>query len=187
MKPAVSAAALVSAVALSASARDFRPDMSFENVPAGDGSVQQCLVFPTTPGVGYRAEWSHDLTDWTTDEEVYGLGFDFVVAMREFTPPPPPPEPGSGDPPPPVTTPSLRASLVLREASGETPGIIVSWKSLDHGGPMKRFLPLVMTENWTQMPFYWRTFDDCDFFITALGNPVEPPTRTCRWEPRTRK
>ena len=100
MKPTVSAAALISAVALSAPARNFRPDMSFENVPAGDESIQQCLVFPTTPGVGYRVEWSHDLTDWTTDEEVYGLGFDFVVAMREFTPPPPPPEPGSGDPPP---------------------------------------------------------------------------------------
>lgn len=51
-------------------ARDLRPEVHFEN----------------TPGVHYQVEVSNDLLDWTPTDEVYGLGHEYVVTMREFTP-----------------------------------------------------------------------------------------------------
>ena len=89
--------------------RDFRPQGRIEHIQASDTSVQDCYVFPTLPGVVYTVETSHDLIDWVAVDEVYGLGNDYVVSMREYTPPPPPSS-GSALPlphPPPATNISL--------------------------------------------------------------------------------
>ncbi len=81
--------------------RDFRPEGRIENIQVDDSSVQQSYIFRTIPGVLYRVESSHDLSQWTAEDEIYGLGQEYVVPMREFTPPPPP-EPGT----PPATPPT---------------------------------------------------------------------------------
>ena len=75
-------------------ARDFRPASHLENIPADNSSIQECYVFETAPGVAYTVEVSNNLSNWTPQDEIYGLGGEYAVAMREFTPPPPPP-PGS--------------------------------------------------------------------------------------------
>jgi hypothetical protein len=59
--------------------RDFRPAAHLENIPLADSSVQQCYVISTTPGVRYTVESSEDLSNWTSRDEIYGLGNDYVV------------------------------------------------------------------------------------------------------------
>lgn len=124
-----------------ASARDFRPESHFENVALADSSVQQCYVLQTTAGVRYTVESSNDLSHWTEQEEIYGLGNEYVVTMREYAPAPPPP-PGT----PPTVRPAFparNASLMLRRSAGPAGGTVISWRSLDHGGPGIRRVMLV--------------------------------------------
>ena len=160
--------ALVSA----AFSRDFRPDGHLENIQATDSSVQQCYVFRSLPGVRYRVERSHDLTQWTTDDEIYGLGHEYVVAMREFTSPPPP-EPGAA-PPAPIVAPAKNVSLFIQPSSEAAGGTVVSWTSLDHGGPVKRLLDQTMTSGWNQMPLFWDHYGDFSFFILHAAHVVAP-------------
>jgi hypothetical protein len=104
------------ALSSAAFSRDFRPETHFENITTASGSVLQCVVFPTTPGVMYSLEITHDLVNWTTQNEIYGLGHDYVVTMRE-TAAAPPPEPDA----PPVTThptPTKCASIRMQPSSG---------------------------------------------------------------------
>jgi hypothetical protein len=153
-------------------AREFRPEGRLENIPASDTSVQQSYIFRTVPGVLYRVESSHDLSNWTAGEEIYGMGHEFVTAMYEFTPPPPAP-PGTPPATPPV--PAIHASLRIRPSSGTAGGTVVSWKSLDHGGPVIMLLAQAMTSNWNRMPLYWDRFGNHDFFIGCDGSSIPPP------------
>ena len=103
------------------------PERWIENIAATDGSVQQSLVFRTTRGVGYRVESSGDLVNWVHEEEIYGMGHEFVVPMRQFTPPPPLP-PGSPPvalPPRPEAAPTLMMAALKwrRGGHGDTPEI----------------------------------------------------------------
>ncbi len=89
--------------------RNLLPERWLENIPTADGSTQACLVFKTIPGVEYRVESSPDLIQWTTENELYGLGHEFVTPMREFIPTPPP---LPGDPPAaPVTFPTTNVPV----------------------------------------------------------------------------
>lgn len=160
------------AVVFSAHAREFRPDGRLENIPASDTSIQQCYIFRTVPGVIYRIESCNDLSSWAAGEEIYGMGHEYVTAMREFTPPPPPP-PGSPPTTPPV--PAIHASLRIRPSSGAAGGTVVSWKSLDHGGPVTMLLAQAMTSNWNRMPLFWDRFGNHDFFIGNDLLPIPPP------------
>ena len=112
------------------SSRDFRPEGHLENIPLADSSIQQCYVFLTTAGVSYTVESSTDLSNWISQDEIYGLGNEYVVTMREYTPPPPPPP---GTPPAIRPAPAINASIRLQRASGPEGGIVVAWPSRDHG------------------------------------------------------
>lgn len=151
---------------------NFLPDGRIENLAATDSSVQQCYIFRTVPGVRYRVESSHDLAQWTPDEEIYGLGHEFSVAMREFTPAP---ETGGGSSSLPAS-PVTNVSLLINPSSGTSGGTVVSWVSLDHGGPVTRLLSQSMSSDWERMPLFWERYGDHCFFILNHNKPSPPPT-----------
>lgn len=152
--------------------RDFRPDGHMENVPLPNDSVQQCYIFKTTAGVGYTVEVSNDLIHWTTQDEIYGLGNEYAVTMREFTAPPPPPP---GTPPAEEPDPAKNASVSFQHASGGAGGTVVSWKSLDHGGPVSTRISGEIVAGWDQMPLFCERYDAYCFFILCSGATTSPP------------
>ena len=103
--------------------RDFLPEGHMENIPLADSSIQQCYIFRTMAGVSYTVESSTDLTNWASQDEIYGLGHEYVVTMREYTPPPPPPP---GTPPASRPAPAINASIRLQRASGPEGGTVVA-------------------------------------------------------------
>ncbi len=153
-------------------ARDFRPASHLENIPAYNSSIQECYVFETAPGVAYTVEVSNNLSNWTPQDEIYGLGGEYAVAMREFTPPPPPP-PGT----PPANPPTLatNVSLRLQPASGTAGGVVVAWRSLDHDGPMIVRIAAEIDPGWNQIPIFWNRFADYNFYFWHPGVAVAPP------------
>lgn len=98
----------VLAVASGASARDFRPAVTLENISAADGSVQRCQVIQTTAGLRYVIQSSPDLFTWTAEREFYGLGQEHITTLHESAPAPVPPE---GSPPVVLPPPGLFVSL----------------------------------------------------------------------------
>ena len=161
---------------------EFRLEGWIENIPATDQSVRQCYIFETVPGVKYRVESSHDLSEWTPEDEIYGLGHEFVVTMREFTPPPPP-EPGS-EPPDPTVILRKSVSLVIQPSSGTAGGAVISWASLDHGGPVRMLLSQTMTSGWSQLPLFWDDFGDYGFFIFHNNQANTPPDENPPLDPQ---
>lgn len=152
--------------------RDFRPKWHFENISLADSSVQQCYVIEMTPGVHYTFEVSDNLGQWTPLEELYGLGGQYAVAMREFTPAPTPP-PGT----PPASPPAVATSVSLRiqPASGAAGGSVVSWRSLDHGGPVIVRISGEMDEEWNSIPIFWNQYGTYNFYFWHPGTPITPP------------
>ena len=124
--------------------RDFLPARWFEDIPASDESVQRSLVFQTIPGVVYQVETSQDLSNWTSGPEIYGLGHEHIVPLLEVIAPPPP-EPLSG---PVNLIPFKSVSLRVQPEVGATDGIVLSWPSLDHGGPMIYRIPGTLHQAW---------------------------------------
>lgn len=58
--------------------------------PPGRGRLgPPMLPFPDRSWHHYTVETSDDLAKWTQHETIYGLGHEYVVTMRKFTPPPP--------------------------------------------------------------------------------------------------
>ena len=152
--------------------RDLLPESRLETLPASDSSLQQCYIFRTVPGVFYRVESTHDLTHWDSEEEIYGLGHEYTVAMREFTPPPVP-EPGS--PPATLPAPAKNVSLRIQRSSGTEGGTVVSWISLDYGGPVIRLFSQSMVSGWDQLPLFWDRYGDYYFFLAHQMQSVPPP------------
>ena len=144
-----------------------------ENIPLADSSIQQCYIFRTTAGVRYTVESSTDLTNWTSQDEIYGLGNEYVVTMREYTPPPPPPP---GTPPVIRPAPAINASIRLQRASGPEGGIVVAWPSHDHGGPIVVRIAGEMDPGWNQIPLFSNRFGGYYFFIWHPWDLVAPPT-----------
>jgi hypothetical protein len=130
------------------------------------------LRFPNRGGVSYTVEFSNDLTHWTTQDEIYGLGHEYVVAMREFTPPPPP-EPGA--PPAIPSQPATNVSLRIQSASGAAGGTVVSWASLDHSGPLVVRIDGEIDAGWNQIPLFWDRYDAYRFFIWHPSGESVPP------------
>ncbi|NQX02705.1 hypothetical protein HQ447_18755 [bacterium] len=157
----------------SAFSQDFRPESHFETIPAADSSVQECYVFRTKAGLRYTVESSHDLTNWTPQEEIYGLGNEYVVTLRQYTPPPPPP-PGAPSSPVPFI-PVRNASIRMERAAGAPGWTVVSWASLDHGGPMVVRIAGEMAAEWFQIPLYSERFGDHSFFVWHPPGVVNPP------------
>ena len=153
--------------------RDFLPEGHMENIPLADSSIQQCYVFRTTAGVGYTVESSTDLSNWTSQDEIYGLGNEYVVTMREYTPPPPPPP---GTPPASRPPPAINASIRLQRASGPEGGTVVSWPSHDQGDPIVVRIAGAMDPGWNQIPLFSNRFDGYYFFIWHPWDLVAPPT-----------
>ena len=153
-------------------ARDFRPATHMEYLPAGDSSVKECYVIQTTAGVGYTVQSSEDLTTWTAEDSFYGLGGEYLVTMRESTPAPPLP---LGTPPAVRPPPTTNVSLRMNRASGAAGGTVVSWASLDDGGPRKVRILGEMVAGWNAIPFYAERFGDFDFFIMHQLPTIAPP------------
>ncbi len=154
-------------------ARDILPQYWIENIPAADGSIQQSLVFQTVAGVQYLVESSNNLTAWNVEEEIYGMGHQFVVAIRQFTPPPPP-LPGNPPavlPPRPVAAPTL----IFQPASGTEGGTVVIWKSLDNAGPMTFLVEEDLHEDWSESPLFSKRYGNYYFFIWHRNQAVAPP------------
>ncbi len=154
-------------------AHDFRPGSHFENIPAADASVLQCYVFQTTAGVSYQVEVSNDMQHWTTTDRVYGLGHEYVVTMREFTPAPPP-EPGV-PPPTPTSDPAKSVSIRMQPSTGEAGGTVVAWPSLDNGSAVVVKIHGVMDAGWSSVPLYANRFGDYDFFVWHPDLATTPP------------
>ncbi len=150
--------------------------------------MQQSYIFQTTPGVFYRVESSHDMSQWTAEDEIYGMGHEHVVAMREFTPPPPPP-PGSGNPVVlPVITPARLVGLRVRPSSGAAGGAVVSWRSLDDETPVSMLLAQTLAPGWYAMPFFSERYGNYYFNIGYSGmTTVPPPAEVAVLAPRTRR
>ncbi len=161
-------------------AQDINPEYRLENVTATDGSVQQSLVFRSIAGVVHTVQVSDNLTDWNPytitgagdGGEVYGLGGEIVVPLRQFTPPPPPPPGGGGDPPPPGG-PAVVASLVLRHATGG--GTLASWRSFDHGAGITVHLEDDLHEDWESTPLFWNRYGNYHLFIWQPGTAAAAP------------
>ncbi len=169
-------------------ARDINPDYWLENVTATDGSVQQCLVFRSIPGVLHTVLVSETLTDWQPYEiigqagQIYGLGGEIVVPLRQFTPPSPPPPGGGGGNPPPPGGPAILASLVLRHATGG--GTLASWRSFDHEGSVTVHLEDDLHEDWQHTPLFWNRYGNYHLFIWQPGTtPAAPPQEAPRLSP----
>lgn len=152
--------------------RDLLPERRLETLPASDSSLQQCYTFRTVPGVFYRVESTHDLTHWDSEEEIYGLGHEYTVAMREFIPPPVP-EPGA--PPATLPAPAKNVSLRIQRSSESEGGTVVSWISLDHGGPVIRLFSQSMVSGWDQLPLLWDRYGDYYFFLAHQMQSIPPP------------
>jgi len=152
------------------------PEWHFETEIHADGSRSQHFVFETVAGVDYLVETSGDLQSWEAAEEDrwYGLGHEIVVPMVQTLPPPDPPDPPDppADPPPPT----VHASLVMRPAASGG-GLVLSWRSLDDGGPAVHHFPLLtMAAAWDSVPLFAATHGGHDFFITHPTTMVEPPS-----------
>jgi hypothetical protein len=156
-------------------ARDFRPEARFENIPATNASVLQCYVFQTSAGVGYQVEVSNDMLHWTATDEIYGLGHEYVVTMREFTPAPPP-EPGASPSPSP-SAPTKCVSIRMQPATGMAGGTVVAWPSLDNGSSVVVKIDGALDAGWSSIPLYANRFGDYDF---SSGIRLWPPLR--RWK-----
>jgi len=155
------------------SARNLCPASHLENIPGTNGSVLECYVFKTTPGVGYQVEVSNDLTHWTTTDTVYGLGHEYVVTMREFAAAPPP-APGA----PPSTPPSVPAKCVsvrMQPAAGTESGTVVAWPSLDNGSAVMVKIDGILHAGWASVPLYAGGFGDYEFFVWHPGTSIDPP------------
>lgn len=155
-------------------ARDLLPERWIENLAAADGSIQQSLSFLTVAGVGYRVEISGDLVSWTIDDEIHGLGHVAAIPMRQFTAPTP--VQGSGSPVP-IIRPLATPSLVLRPSSEPDGGTIVSWKSLDHGGPVVHRIAIDLIPEWNRHPLFSHRCNDYYFFLFVPGRAIAPPSQ----------
>ena len=155
--------------------RDFRPEGHLENIPAMDSSIQECYIFRTTAGVRYTVQFSNDLTTWTDQDEIYGFGNEYVVPMRQFTAPPAP-EPGEPPLPQPDPTPTINASIRMESYSGALGGTVISWASLDHGGPVVVRIAGEMAPEWMQVPLYCNRFGAFVVFVWHPGSVETAPT-----------
>ncbi len=161
-------------------ARDFRPAGHMESITAADSSVQQCYIFPTIAGVRYMVESSHDLTNWTVQDEIYGLGNEYVVTMREFTPPPPPPP---GTPPTTPPSPAWNASIRMERASGAAGGTVVSWASFDDRSPVIVRISGEMATGWNSVPLFAERYGAFYYFVWHPADSVEPPAENAALGP----
>ena len=144
------------------------PEISFDTLPGTGGARLKVLVFETTPGVVYRVRSSPDLITWDEGIEHYGLGSEFLVPVAEIQPPNDPPAGG-------VSNPGQFVSLIMQPAAAPSTGLVMSWASLDHGGPMVVGLDVTPDPGWEQNPLYSQAFGDHRFFIMRMTQTAEFP------------
>jgi hypothetical protein len=128
-----------------------------------DESVSRVLVFRTTAGVEYRVESSHDLVLWNHEQTYFGLGQEIAYPLIRIAAPVATPEHA----PIPNSAPVKLVTLLMRKAS--TAGIVLSWKSLDHGAMVEHHINgLTPHTAWNLHPLYLRHFENYYF---SLGHP----------------
>jgi hypothetical protein len=172
--PTIIASALFTAVPSSrAQMPELLPQYWQENLTAEDGTLNRCLVFRTVPGVVYTVEWSHDLSTWSADNTLYGLGHDFATPMCRTTAETVP-QGGGGPPPNPLPIARLVA-LRLEPANDSAGGTVVSWPSLETGGALIHRIPEAMSEDWQGIPLYSQRFGEWYFFVGHPTGTAAPP------------
>jgi hypothetical protein len=93
--------------------------------------------------------------------------------MREFSAAPPPdPE---APPPPANSAPSQSATVRMQPASGAAGGTVVSWPSLDDGGPVIVRIAGAMDPAWASIPLYAQQFGEWQFFVWHPSEQMAPP------------
>jgi hypothetical protein len=150
------------------------PERWFEDIPASDTSVQRSYVFQSIPGVVYQFETSSDLSTWTSESEIYGLGHQHVIPIAEVAAPAsaPPPDPSN---PPVHLVPYRSVSLKVQLAEGAAGGVVLSWPSLDHGGPMVYRIDGSLHQGWEVALLFTERYEDFYFFIHYPNSPITPP------------
>lgn len=151
-------------VSASCFGHELLPPYWLENVTATDGSTQECLVFQSTAGVNYRVEVSEDLKTWNTQWELYGMGHEFVVPMREVTPP------ASGPSTPSAPCPVV--SVCLQKSSGSAGGTVASWLSLSDRRPITVLLAGEMAAAWSSVPMFIEKYDGYLIPVTHPSHEV---------------
>lgn len=150
------------------------PDTWFTDVTATDGSVQQCIIFTTIPGVEYTFYHSSTLEIWSEIGKTYGLGHQFSAAMRETAPAPPPANPTNPPPAGPILQP---ASITIKPSSGTAGGTVVSWPSLDHGNAVQFRIAGTMASAWSSVPIFAGSRGGHQFFISHTPGAMAPPAQ----------
>ncbi len=139
---------------------------------AETGAKWRTVDFPTVPGVLYELQTSEDLVAWTSQETIYGLGHNLHLSLFELEEAPPA-APGAGQPF--VFPPRVNVFMLARPARDG--GIVLSWRSLEVGGPMlHRWVSGDLDPAWQRMPFYSRLFGSHYLFVGAsIQSPVARP------------
>ncbi len=147
------------------------PEIRIEDVELHGGVTYRSLVFQAALGMEYVVQSSEDLVTWQNlPERHYGLNHEVVVPMIEK---PEPGNPPQGPPPGPPPAPMKSATLILHRADGG--GVILSFRSLDGGQPLRHHLEeLSMSAEWDSMPLYVNRFDNRMFCILHSGSEMEP-------------
>jgi hypothetical protein len=63
----------------------------------------------------------------------------------------------------------------IQPSSEPAGGTVVSWASLDHGGPVNMLLAQNMAAGWNQVPLFWNRYGNHWFFILNQDLPAVPP------------
>lgn len=121
-------------------------------------------------------ETSQNLSTWTAGTEIYGLGHEHVIPLLEVAAPPPLPPPDPSDPPLSIV-PYTSISLKIQPATGSAGGVILSWPSLDHGGPMIHRIDGTLHQGWEQALLFTEKYDNIYFFIHHPNAPTAPPAQ----------
>ena len=141
------------------------PHLSQERIPHADQTFTHRFAFSTVPGVGYTIETSPDLTEWTPQEEIYGVGQEIAVPMIRTQPPPNTP------PAPPPANPGVSVWLMMQHATAG--GIVVYWHSLSAPAVGQRyrffrshhFPNLVPDPAWDNQIAYVKCFGSHNFSV----------------------
>lgn len=169
----VFAAALWAAAAADPQMPELLPRYWQENLSDVNGTLTRCLVFTTVPGVLYTVEYSNDLTHWTADNTIYGMGHDFATPMIGTTLVTAP-SGGGGPPPAPVAAIRL-VSLRLEPADDSAGGTVAAWRSLETQGALIYRIPETMAEEWQGVPLYAESFGAFYFFVAHSVGATTPP------------
>ena len=133
--------------------------------PDASGDCQQMSI-RAKAGSRYHIEFSPDLVNWTTEAIRYGYADGQILSqpLFELTQAASPPPAGDPDPP------RMSVNLMMRGVPG-TPGVSLSWMSLDGGAPVQYYLAdKTLDPAWGQVPVFAAHDDAYSVGVMFLGS-----------------